>query len=166
MGFGIATLTLAGGGRLGICPLPGRDGRVPEDLAAIRGWAPGIVVSLTEPAEMARHDVADMAGLLARDGIAHAAFPVRDFGVPEAMADWPALSARLHGILDAGGAVLLHCHGGQGRSGMLALRLMVERGQDPDAALAGLRAARPGAVETDAQEAWARAGQGSPHPPR
>jgi len=162
MGFGIATLTPEGGARIGICRLPGRDGRALEDLATIRAWTPGIVVSLTEPAEMARHNMGDMAGLLAREGIAHAAFPIRDFGVPEGLAGWPGLSARLHGVLEAGGGVLLHCYGGQGRSGMLALRLMVERGQNPDAALAALRAVRPGAVETDAQAAWARAGRPAP----
>ncbi|MCR9149340.1 MAG: protein phosphatase [Rhodobacteraceae bacterium] len=162
MAFGIATLTLEGGARIGVCRLPGRGGRALEDLAAIRAWAPGIVVSLTEPAEMARHNMGDLAGLLARDGIAHASFPIRDFGVPRGMAGWPALSARLHAVLDAGGAVLVHCYGGQGRSGMLVLRLMVERGRNPDAALADLRAVRPGAVETPAQEAWAGAGRPAP----
>ena len=38
---------------------------------------------------------------------------------------------------------------------MIALRLLVERGADPEAALKRLRAVRPGAVETDDQFAWA-----------
>jgi hypothetical protein len=38
---------------------------------------------------------------------------------------------------------------------MIALRLMVEDGEAPDAALARLRAARPCAVETNAQMRWA-----------
>ena len=42
------------------------------------------------------------------------------------------------------------------RSGMIALRLMVERGADPDEALKRLRAVRPGAVETDEQRLWAQ----------
>jgi len=41
---------------------------------------------------------------------------------------------------------------------MIALRLLVERGEDASSALARLRAARPRAVETDAQLAWASAG--------
>lgn len=156
MVFSIGTVTLAGGARLGICPLPGRQGAALDDLAVLRAWRPDIVVSMTEPEEMARYNMADLAGLLAQRGIDHAAFPVRDFGTPEAGGEWPALAARLHAILDAGGAVLAHCHGGQGRSGMVLMRLMVERGQTPEAALAAIRAVRPGAVETAAQDAWAR----------
>lgn len=158
MAFAIFTLDLPGGARLGICPLPGRWGAVPEDLATIRAWRPDIVVSMTEPAEMQRHDMGDLAGLLARDGIGHAMFPIRDFGTPDGPAHWPELAARLHGCLDAGGSVLAHCYGGQGRSGMVLMRLLVERGQAPGAALAAIRAVRPGAVETPAQEAWARGG--------
>jgi hypothetical protein len=44
---------------------------------------------------------------------------------------------------------------------MIALRLMVERGEPAEAALARLRAARPGAVETAEQLAWAQAGSGT-----
>lgn len=155
MTFRIETLALDGGARLGICPLPGRSGAALADLAAIARWRPEIVVSMTEAAEMARHNVADLAGLLAQMGIAHAEFPIRDFAAPEAASNWPALSARLHEILDRGGAVLAHCYGGQGRSGMVLLRLMVERGETPLAALQRLRQVRPGAVETDAQYVWA-----------
>lgn len=160
MAFGIETLTLPGGARLGICPLPGRGGAALEDLAAIRAWRPDIVLSMTEAEEMARHNMADLGGLLSREGIAHASFPIRDFGTPTGMENWSALAVRLHAILDSGGAVLAHCYGGQGRSGMVLMRLMVERGQDPDAALAAIRTVRPGAVETDAQQAWARSGGG------
>ena len=155
MGFGIGTVTLETGARLGICPLPGRWGDAAGDLARIRAWGPGVVVSMTESAEMARHGMAGLAGLLARDGIGLAAFPIRDFGTPQRADDWPGLARRLHAVLDSGGAVLCHCYGGQGRSGMVLMRLLVERGRDPAAALAALRAVRPGAVETAAQEAWA-----------
>ena len=43
---------------------------------------------------------------------------------------WPGNSTFMHRTLDKGGAVLLRCRGGQGRSGMIALRLLVERGAD------------------------------------
>ena len=62
------------------------------------------------------------------------------------------------GHLARGEGLLLHCRGGQGRSGMIALRLLVERGEAPDAGLTRLRQARPGAVETAAQLAWASGG--------
>jgi len=58
--------------------------------------------------------------------------------------------------LQGGGRVLIHCRGGCGRSGMAALRLMIESGEEAGAALSRLRALRPCAVETEAQMAWAQ----------
>ena len=64
-------------------------------------------------------------------------------------------AARAKALLAQGGRVLVHCFGGCGRSGMAALRLLVELGEDPDEALARIRAVRSCAVETEAQMAWA-----------
>ncbi len=162
MTFQIAQIDIHGRGQLGISPLPGRDGAPMADLATIARWGADIVVSMTTTAEMARFGMDDLAADLASMGIEHAHFPIADFNAPppDALSDtpWAELSARLHEILDGNGAVLLHCMGGKGRSGMVALRLMVERGQPPDAALAMLRRVRPGAVETAAQLAWGKSG--------
>ena len=154
MTFQIAELPAPGGGTLGICPLPGRWGDAVADFAMIRAWAPDIVVSMTETAEMERFNMADMGALLARDGVDWAHFPVRDFGVPENESIWAELASELHKVLDANGRVLVHCLGGLGRSGMVLLRLMVERGEQAEVALGQIREVRPGAVETDAQKDW------------
>jgi protein-tyrosine phosphatase len=104
---------------------------------------------------LAEAGAGDLPGRLAATGIGWRHFPIVDYGAPDADDPrWPPLAAELHTALDAGGRVLLHCHGGKGRSGMVALRLLVERGAAPAEALAAIRAARPGAVETAAQEAW------------
>lgn len=140
-----------GGGSLGLCPLPAGPGA----RAAVAAFAPALVVSMTPPAEMAAAGAGDLAGWLAGQGIGWAGFPVEDFGTPQAGADWPALAARVRAALADGGRVVLHCRAGLGRTGMVALRLMVEAGEAPGAALARLRAARPGTVETEAQYRWA-----------
>lgn len=161
--FRISDLTFDNGARLGLCRLPGRSGDLAGDIGLIRLWAPAIVVSMTETAEMAEKGAGELIAALshpamARQPIPHAHFPIRDFGAPESLdARWPALARRLHAILDGGGAVLLHCLGGKGRSGMVAMRLMTERGIPAPEALATVRSIRPGAVETPAQEAWATA---------
>lgn len=156
--FVIASL-MAGPGKLALCPLPGRDGALDADLARIAGFAPALVVSTTEEAERATLGAAALPDRLGALGIGWVPFPVADFGTPPEGADWPAIATRAHAVLEAGGRVLVHCRGGLGRSGMAVLRLLVERGEDPDAALARLRAVRPGAVETEAQLAWASRAQ-------
>ncbi len=93
-------------------------------------------------------------------------WPIADYGVPDAafVAAWPARSARLRSLLACGGRVLVHCKGGLGRAGTVAARLLVEAGAVPDAAIATVRAARPGAIETAAQARWVAAGQPMPLP--
>jgi protein-tyrosine phosphatase len=161
MALTIAALPL-GGGTLALAPMPGRGGDYAADLADLRAFAPALVISLAPLAEMARHGAAGLPDDLAAAGIRWMPFPVADFGVPDAgtAALWPQVAAQVRAELAGGGRVLVHCLGGCGRSGMAALRLMVETGEPPLAALARLRAVRPCAVETDGQFAWAEAGMG------
>ncbi|MAZ20517.1 MAG: hypothetical protein CMN19_04985 [Roseovarius sp.] len=68
---------------------------------------------------------------------------------------WGEIEARALAALRGGGRVLIHCRAGRGRSGMIALRLMIAGGERPVAALKRLRAVQPEAVETPGQMNWA-----------
>lgn len=155
--FYIATVGVAETGRLGISRLPGLGGMLEDDLAALTGWKPDLVVSMTTVQEMSAAGAAGLGALLEASGIGWAHMPVADFAGPEeeSSALWLEMSQQVHDHLDRGGAVLFHCRGGRGRSGMMALRVLIERGEDPRQALARIRTARPGAVETDEQIRWA-----------
>ena len=141
------------GGRLGLTALP----RTPAHRAALAAHTPSVILSLTEDGEWPEVANAPFAGTVAR----HLRFPIPDYGTPPPDADWLSLSTTLQAALRDAGTVIIHCWGGRGRSGMIALRLMIEAGENPVDALARLRAARPGAVETAEQELWARAAPGS-----
>ncbi len=147
----------AGAGRLGLCPMPGRGGDYAGDLATLLAWAPALVLTMTEGAELARAGAAGLPEDLAHAGIAWHHLPIPDFNAPpdNIAALWPETSSVARRLLAAGGGVLAHCHGGCGRSGMAVLRLLVELGEGPDPALVRLRAVRPCAVETAAQLSWA-----------
>jgi hypothetical protein len=158
VGFTIHDLAV-GGGRLGLCRLPGRGVSYDVDFSRILDWQPDLVLSMTTLPEMAGTGAAHLGEDLARNGIGWRHLPIVDFGAPGqgVVAAWPEVSALAAGILSSGGGVLAHCYGGCGRSGMAVLRLMVEAGEDAQAALIRLRAVRPCAVETEAQLAWASA---------
>ena len=158
--FLIYTLTLKDGGRIGISRLPGRSGQLAGDVAKIATWNAACVVSLTQEDEMNRKGGSGLAEMLGQARIPWQSFAITDYGAPQKLDQrWPALAASLHDMLDHGHGVLLHCAGGQGRSGMVAMRLMVERGLSADEALAAIRAVRPGAVETMQQREWGAAGR-------
>ena len=50
--------------------------------------------------------------------------------------------------------MVLHCRGGIGRTGTIAARLLVEFGVAPEEAIRMVRRARPGTIETPAQEEY------------
>lgn len=157
--FAVHPVPAPGGGAIGIAPLPGRFGAAKADFARIAAWKPAFLVSLVQAHEWNPGALPALAAFLRASGMAHSSFPIADFSPPPDDADWPRFASRLHQALDLEQNVILHCLGGKGRSGMLAMRLLIERGLAPAEACASVRAARPGAIETEAQWLWAAAGQ-------
>lgn len=147
---GIATVG-AGPGRIGIMPLP--DAEAMDEIAA---WGATLVISMTTGREMN----GPLGPELGRIGAAWEHLPIVDFGAPDPdiQAAWAMISPRVHMRLNDGEGIIVHCRAGCGRSGMIALRLLVERGENPEAALARMRAVRPCVVETREQYDWAAAG--------
>lgn len=150
-----------GDGILALSQIPGADGNYADDLEHIRSWTPAMVVSLTTGLEMFVAKAHQMGNDLQERGTRWCHMPIEDFGTPDPAFEekWPDLSRDIRKALSGGGRVLVHCRGGCGRSGMVALRLMIEAGEAPDDAVARLRSVRACAVETDAQMAWALAGE-------
>jgi protein-tyrosine phosphatase len=154
----------AGEGILAISPIPGGDGDYAGDVQHLIEWKPAIVISLVSEVELVAARAAGLWHDLVEAGCRWEHLPISDFGVPDAEFEeaWPEVSANARRALTGGGRILVHCRGGCGRSGMVALRLMIELGEAPDDALARLRVVRSCAVETDAQMAWALAAKRAP----
>ena len=148
----MAVLSVGGGAGM-IAPCAGRGGDFAGNLAEWLAWRPDAVLSMATGEEMARVGAGGLGAALAAAGVEWLHCPVADYGVPDA--GWDAVGAAVTARLAAGQRVLVHCMGGCGRSGAAVLRLMVDAGEAPEAALARLRAVRPCAVETEAQFAWA-----------
>ena len=155
-GLVIHALSVADG-ILAITQLPGTRGDYETDMGHIRDWKPGLVVSMTTSTEMLTAGASALGQDVQRSASRWAHLPVEDFGAPgpDMLARWPEISHSARKALVGGGRVLVHCKGGCGRSGMVALRLMIECGEAPAQALARLRAVRPCAVETPEQMDWA-----------
>ena len=92
------------------------------------------------------------AAEIQRRGMVWLHLPIPDVSTPSAEFEpgWPAHSEKLRGLLDAGQNVIAHCKGDIGRAGMISARLLVDFGVEAEAAIAKVRAARPGAIETRA----------------
>jgi protein-tyrosine phosphatase len=166
-------------GRLGFCPAPGRwhlmfldadsdlqadrarsvDPRRPleEDLASLRACGTTTLVVLLEEEEMARIGLAELLDQARRAGLEAIWFPIPDGTAPADMESTVRLVERILERLAAGGSVVVHCHGGVGRSGTIVAAALVASGADPTTALAIVRDARPGAATAPGQEEFVHA---------
>ncbi len=138
-------------GVLAGCSRPGaRPGRhtpaeeeITADLATLRGYGIGALLSLTETA-LPTEAIEDA-------GIATLHLPVPDFHPPSP--EQFGLALRFIDEHRARGeAVAVHCLAGQGRTGSVLAAWMIGAGEEPTAAIARLRAICPGAVEAAAQD--------------
>ena len=123
-------------------------------------WKPSLVITTTTRGELADAGAEALGKDIPESGARWLHMPIKDYGTPDEafMKTWADTSAAVLSALNGRGRVLIHCKGGCGRSGMLALRLMVEAGEDAVDALLRLRKVRPCAIETDAQLRWAVTG--------
>ncbi|MFN8508578.1 MAG: dual specificity protein phosphatase family protein [Dehalococcoidia bacterium] len=121
-------------------------GRYPREdavLAEWRGLGIGTVVNLREDAHA--------PGRLERLGLREVHVPMRDLRTPSEA----QLTAGVEGMLEAfarGEGVAVHCAAGLGRTGTLVACYFVATGLTAEEAIARVRAARPGTIETRGQE--------------
>ncbi len=155
--YKFSRLFLSPVGEIALSRMPGSVTRIEEDVAAIIAGNYVCVVTLVSHEELKRHGGQRLAMLLKNANIEWCHFPIDDYGTPRPSQDheWNDLSKHLHEHLGFNRKILIHCFAGVGRSGMIALRLLVERGLKPVPALAQIREVRPGAVERTAQYEWA-----------
>jgi ADP-ribosyl-[dinitrogen reductase] hydrolase len=161
----IATLAV-GPGAIGVTFCPGKQGDsvfgapwardLELDLDVIQAWGATAVLTLVEAHELISLNVPELGERIRERGLHWHHLPIVDVGVPgsEFEAAWPAAASHLRQQVAGGGRVLVHCRGGLGRAGTMAACLLVELGVVPEEAVLRVRAARPNAIETEAQKRY------------
>nr|WP_252393792.1 cyclin-dependent kinase inhibitor 3 family protein [Candidatus Rhodoblastus alkanivorans] len=155
-------------GRIGITFCPGKHDRAAStgawardlsmDLDAIADWGARLVLTLNEPAELDALQTPQLGVEVLSRGLDWRHLPIADYSVPgEAFErQWRTHGRDIRTLLRRGGDIVVHCKGGLGRAGMIAARLLVELGVNPEEAIKEVRRARKGAIETPAQLALVR----------
>ncbi len=128
---------LAGGGH------PARGGMESDVLHAMERLGYNAILTLTE-------DALD-AEALAEHGFTYLHLPIANMEAPP-MAEGERAVEFLRRWIDDDLQVYVHCYAGYGRTGAILAAYLVATGTGPFAAIERVRAVRPGAVESAAQE--------------
>lgn len=156
-GPGFDVLPLPSGGTLLLLSHPASwPGLTPaEVLSSLRAQGARTLVSLVTNLELFELGLSQLGELSQSQGVEWLHAPIEDQQAPDAAFEqwWQAHWRALCTTLDHGHAVALHCWGGLGRTGTVAARLLMQREQMlASAAMAAVRQARPGSIETADQE--------------
>ncbi len=159
-------------GKIGLTFCPGKkdlsiyeyswDRNLELDLKVIKDSA-SFLLTLIEDHEFALLKVKDL-GIRAKEmGIEWLHLPIQDVSTPgkEFMEDWPKHSLYIRKLLLQKKNVVIHCRGGIGRTGLVAVMLLVDMGMNPGKALDLVRTVRSHAVETPKQEDFCLSYRGS-----
>lgn len=127
------------------------------DVDKIAAWGCTVLVSLIEDHEIEELQITHVAEVL-NGKIAYYRLPIIDGSIPDSLWEtaWHTIGTDLRQRLVDGEKLVIHYKGGLGRTGIIAARLLVEFGEDPESAILRVRAARPGAIENALQESFVR----------
>ncbi|EKT4530315.1 ADP-ribosylglycohydrolase family protein [Pseudomonas putida] len=151
-------------GCIGMTICPGKQqanassGNVQRDLALdldlIKSWGATAIVTLMAQHELEEVAVGHLGVEVEARGMQWFHLPILEVDVPSTEFErcWLYAGLRLRQLLRSGQHILVHCRGGLGRTGMVTARLLIELGASPKAAIAEVRQARPGAIQTRQQE--------------
>ncbi|GJE42981.1 ADP-ribosylglycohydrolase family protein [Methylobacterium soli] len=154
-------------GLIGITFCPGKkqevaasgswDRDLSVDIKAVQALGAVALVTLIEQHEIDALQVCDIGEVCRRHSIEWLHLPIPDVSIPSAPFEtrWAIVGEGLRSRLRNGFNIVVHCKGGLGRAGTVGARLLIELGVEPSRAVQMIREARPGAIETDGQLAYA-----------
>lgn len=115
-------------GRLGIMPRPRGGHKLDTDIRGLNQQGVTLLVCLLEDWEQKALDLTAEAGLCEKHGMGFLHFPIPDFGVPQDKAEFTVFVKSLSEKLKHGAQIVIHCHGGIGRSSVVAAGVLLESG--------------------------------------
>jgi protein-tyrosine phosphatase len=142
-------------GRLSISTRPRGGDWLESEVAGWRDAGLNAIVSLIENDEAAELGLENERNVTESYGLQFLSLPIPDLGVPNSTGDALKVISELASMLAAGRNVAVHCRQGVGRSGLVAVAVLMTSGIDAEQAVELVSKARGAVVpETRAQLQW------------
>lgn len=144
-------------GRLIFTPCPGtRDTSVDSALDTLQAAGAEALITLMPAGELEQNQAGELPALCAARHLEWFHLPVADEQVPldDFAAAWAQARQRIASLLGEGRSIAIHCKGGSGRTGLIAARILIDRGLPRADAVALVQALRPKAIQHPAHAAW------------
>jgi protein-tyrosine phosphatase len=138
-------------GTIYLCSMPGRYKPLGKFIAAAEERSIRHVVCLVSDEEIAKKSPEYLSALRERrvpGELWH--LPIPDYGIPEDAEELDRLLEKIRTCLVHGESVVIHCAGGHGRTGMVAILLLARMGVELDEAIRRVDSAGSG-PDTEAQ---------------
>jgi len=128
------------------------------DIRELEDWGANGVVCLIEPHELKMHKVEELPALVREAGMWWKHLPIIDMDIPNQEFEnaWAMEGQRIRHALRIGERVIIHCYAGLGRTGMIAARILVEMGIEPEAAIRVVRRDNRRRIQTKGQANFVR----------
>lgn len=138
--------------------LVGNRKMLQADMREIQHWGANGIVCLVEPHELKMNKVEELPDMARSAGMWWKHLPIIDMDIPsqEFENSWAVEGERIRHALRIGERVLLHCYAGLGRTGMIAARLLVELGVEPERAIREVRRSNRRRIQTKDQANFVR----------
>ncbi len=144
-----------GKGFFAIMARPSLEQGDPASVVNISRLGINLVVSLLETNEARTLGLDAEREQVKALGMDFVSFPIPDMGLPASVEEFASLSKMLLKQVNAGTNILVHCHAGIGRSGLMAAGILLYCDLNPQQAFAHVSKMRGVRVpETPEQEQW------------
>ncbi|KEY57876.1 hypothetical protein SRDD_33560 [Serratia sp. DD3] len=147
-------LILDNGAQLIFTPCPGTKGvSIIDSLKSLKEAGARAVITMMTMVELTEKQADTLPSLCAELRMDWYHFPVEDScapGEPFAQA-FAQQKAILLGLVESGATIVIHCHGGSGRTGMMAAILMLELGYAPVQVKTQIQLIRPKSLTSPVQ---------------
>jgi protein-tyrosine phosphatase len=154
-GCRIFQISIDAPGTVSITARPRGGDWLEDDVAGLAQQGVGVVVSLLCADEQVELALEEEAAICSKHDIEFISLPVPDLGVPHDTEEFVAAIYRLVRLVRAGSNIAVHCRQSIGRSGLLAVSIVMALGMTLEPALECVSNARGVRVpETDEQRRW------------